>query len=219
MADRQYANEAKTLIYDPDTAQRVIVKTANKSIGDSPMERAVAGSMAESAVNGAMTALKQNALGTFWALYGAHSLRVQLAFSDGRTEVVDLNPQDESLTSVADQCAATLRKNASVSEQRGIPSPTYPLSQPKSVDLLRPIRVYLSASDTLGAIVAGNLAILGQIHFSPDSNYCIVRAEVDNRTRTAIVGVNILGAALDPSQRLACYMPHGGGGTELPASN
>ncbi len=215
-ADRQYTNQAKTLFYDPDRSRAVLARSVRAPGGDSPMEKALSGWMANSTINEAMAKLTQDALGTTAALANAESVRIELTLADGRTDVFDLNPQDQALKTLVQQCAS----GPHTDRQAGGPlMPSLPFAQPKDVTLVHPTQVYLSANDSRGITAKGKLTILGQSQFT-NGYYCIVRVQIDNQYKTGLIGIDILGAALDPSQAKACYMPYGTpGGVDLSAND
>jgi hypothetical protein len=287
-ADRQYTNQAKTLFYDPDTSRAVLARSVRAPGGDSPMEKALTGWMADSTINEVLAKLAQNSLGTTDALTKAGSVRVELTLADGRTDVFDLNPQDQTLKALVQQCASGLHtdrragrqeqlkvtcetatansdntqkdepirqgifpvdkqetgnqtgrtwyhitvdgRNFWIKEQpcvtllpqaaqrSGELAPSLPFAEPKDVTLVHPTQIYLSANDSRGITAKGKVTILGQSQFT-NGFYCIVRVQIDKQYKTGLIGIDILGAALEPSQSRACYMPHGAGGIELTTAN
>jgi hypothetical protein len=117
---------------------------------------------------------------------------------------------------IKEQPCVTLLPQAA--QRSGELAPSLPFAEPKDVTLVHPTQVYLSANDSRGITAKGKLTILGQSQFA-NGFYCIVRVQIDKQYKTGLIGIDILGSALDPSQRQACYMPHGAGGVELTTAN
>jgi hypothetical protein len=229
-ANRQYTNQTKTLFYDPDTSRAVLARSVRAPGGDSPMEKALTGWMADSTINEALAKLAQNALGTTDALTKAGSVRVELTLADGRTDVFDLNPQDQVLRSVMRQCPGGTPNHASAPTNAGpalgqyyAPSPGLTFSPPREVTIQNgnSIKVYLTDDQASGVSVMGKISILGQKAYpSRAGNFCIVRWVSNGRTLIGEVGIVQLGAVLEPSQAKACYLPYGtSGGVNLSAQD
>ena len=234
-ADRQYTNQAKTLFYDPDTSRAVLARSVRAPGGDSPMEKALTGWMADSTINEVLAKLAQNSLGTTDALTKARSVRVELVLADGRTDVFDLNPQDGAFRSILQQCpgavpndksagtTATPTTAATAPGHYYSPDAELTLKPPREVTIPNgsSVMVYLTQDQSSGVPVTGKISILGQKTYpSRQGNFCIVRWESKGRTLIGEVGIVQLGAVLEPSQAKACYMPYGTpGGVNLSAKD
>jgi hypothetical protein len=219
VADHPHTNQAKTLFYEPVAAKTVIGRSGGGSGGDSPMEKALAGWMKDGIIKQALDKLSQDALGTTDVLARAKSVRIELILRDGRTDVFDLNPQDQVLKSTVEQCIAGLGTHSTALPQHEAMAPSLPFAQPKRLTLQRPITVYLAPNGKSPVTMQGEIFILGQKEFS-NGFVCVVRGKAaDGREVAGVIAIPLLGAALDENQSKSCYMPHGMGGVELTTAN
>lgn len=202
---KEYINAARLVFYDPDAAMNYMERSVSSLC---KKDELMCSALANAQIKEAMDKLRENAPGTLDVLAKAASVRVELVLADGTTNVFDLNPQDQVLKTIVQQCAANLHAGKQTASH-GELAPSLPFPEPKPVTLKQPITVYLSDEDRTGVTVTGKIFILGQIAYS-SGNYCVVRWRTNNQaTLSGIVGINLLGDALDASQRQACYLPPG----------
>lgn len=102
----EYTNEAKILFYDAAASARLIQGALPNG-----QERLnpVTGILSRMMGGTVFTQLQAHAAGKLADLAGARSIRVELPLADGDNYVVDLNPQDQALKSIVQQCATHLR--------------------------------------------------------------------------------------------------------------
>jgi hypothetical protein len=104
--EAEYTNEAKILFYDPTGTTRTITGVLPHGQGtDNP----VAGFFGTFIGGMALNQLEALAAGKLNDLPKARSIRVELPFADGSTDVVEINPQDQALRTIVNQCVADLR--------------------------------------------------------------------------------------------------------------
>lgn len=103
-AQANYTNEAAVDFFDPATAQKLISSTYPG--GQDPTDILAPVNRARTEM--LMDAARKAAPGTLQQLAAAKSIRVELSLTNGRSYVVDLNPQDNALNSIVRQCMAGL---------------------------------------------------------------------------------------------------------------
>jgi hypothetical protein len=99
----EYTNAARLVFYDPDAAMNYMEKSVSSSCKKDDM---MCGPLANAQIKVAMDKLRENAPGTLDVLAKAANVRVELVLANGRTNVFDLNPQDNTVKNVIHECAA-----------------------------------------------------------------------------------------------------------------
>jgi hypothetical protein len=202
---KEYTNAARLVFYDPDGAKSYMERSVSSSCKKDDI---MCGSIAKAQIKVAMDQLQENTPGTLDVLAKAASVRVELALAGGRTNVFDLNPQDQALKGVMRECIGELNHAASV-QRDGEIAPSSPFAQPKRMTLQKPITVYLTADAKSSVTMKDEISILGQKQFT-NGFTCVVRGKAtDGRTITGLIRIDLLASALDESHSKACNMVHG----------
>jgi len=105
-AEAEYNNEAKVIFYDPSAAQKIIQAALPKGQErDNYLLDMFNGVTGEATLN----QIAAVSAGKLKELLSAGSVRVELDLANGRAYVVDLNPQDQVLHGLIQQCDASLQ--------------------------------------------------------------------------------------------------------------
>lgn len=212
-AEHSRANEARALVFDPDTVKATLEKSTKDDYGGQlgQLGNTIAGGMIKETIE----KLGESALGSTNLVARANSVRIELVLADGRAEIFDLNPQDQTLKAFLKQCPGGVLQNASSSASPVTfaydwANPSNPLpSGPKTVALIKPLKVYLSFDGKKSDILTGNITVYGQ-HKHDGLFVCVVGGtNAKNRTVKALVGNPYVADAVSPEQRLICNVPGG----------
>jgi hypothetical protein len=114
-AQANYTNEAAVDFFDPATAQKLI--SGAYPGGHDPTDILAPVNRARTEI--LMEAARRAAPGMLQQLAAAKSIRVELSLTNGRSYVVDLNPQDDALKAIVQQCMADLHVGTGIPDRSG----------------------------------------------------------------------------------------------------
>ena len=105
IAKASYANEAIIIFYDR-AAMEKLMRSGN---AETRRRTGILGAVDQVMIGTLLSHVDKTAAGTIAQLANAKGIRVELPLANGMAYVVDLNPQDQALKSIIQQCASDLR--------------------------------------------------------------------------------------------------------------